>query len=42
MKERGRGLRLGMFFPSAGSLEKAGRAIHEYLGMVWGKVRSQI
>jgi len=40
--EREGGLRLGMFFPSAGSLEKAGSAIHEYLGMVWGKLRSQI
>ena len=32
----------GVFFPSAGALEKAGRVIHEYLGMVWGKARSQI
>lgn len=42
VKEREGGLRLGMFFPSAGSLEKAGRAIHEYLGMAWAKMRSQI
>jgi uncharacterized SAM-binding protein YcdF (DUF218 family) len=40
--EREAGLRIGMFFPSAGSLEKAGNAIHEYLGMVWAKFRSQI
>ncbi len=41
VREREAGLRLGMFFPSAGSLEKAGSAIHEYLGMVWGKLRKQ-
>jgi len=41
-REREGGLRPGVFFPSAGSLEKAGRAIHEYLGMMWGKVRGQI
>ena len=42
VKVRGWGLRPMMFFPSAGSLEKAGRAIHEYLGIIWGKVRSQM
>ena len=42
VKEREGGLSPGMFFPSAGSLEKAERAIHEYLGMMWGKIRSQI
>lgn len=42
VKEREGGLRLGMFIPSAGSLEKVGRVIHEYLGMMWGKMRSQI
>ena len=31
-----------VFFPDAGGLEKAGTAIHEYLGMVWAKLRSQI
>jgi len=36
------GLRPGVFFPSAGSLGKAGRAIHEYLGMLWAKLRSQM
>jgi len=35
------GVRPGDIF-SAGALEKAGRAIHEYLGMVWAKVRGQI
>jgi uncharacterized SAM-binding protein YcdF (DUF218 family) len=40
--EREVGLRLGMFFPSVGALGKAGRAIHEYLGMVWAKLRGQI
>ncbi len=42
VKEREGGLTPRVFFPSAGSLEKAGRAIHEYLGMMWGKVRSQM
>lgn len=42
VKKREGELRLGMFFPSAGSLEKVGRAIHEYLGMLWGKLRGQI
>ncbi|MBW2596285.1 MAG: envelope biogenesis factor ElyC [Deltaproteobacteria bacterium] len=42
VKEREGGLSPGMFFPSAGSLEKAGRAIHEYLGMLWAKMRGQI
>jgi len=42
VKEREGGLTPGVFFPSAGSLEKAGRAIHEYLGMMWGKIRGQM
>ena len=42
VKEREGGLTPGVFFPSAGSLEKAESVIHEYLGMVWGKVRSQM
>lgn len=41
VKEREGGLRPGVFFPSAGSLEKTGQAIHEYLGMVWAKIRGQ-
>jgi uncharacterized SAM-binding protein YcdF (DUF218 family) len=32
----------GMFFPDADSLVKSGRAIHEYLGIMWAKLRSQI
>jgi uncharacterized SAM-binding protein YcdF (DUF218 family) len=43
VKEReGGGLRPGDFFPSARALEKAERAVHEYLGLVWGKIRGQI
>ena len=42
VKKREGGVRPGVLFPSAGSLEKAERAILEYLGMVWGKLRSQI
>lgn len=42
VKKREGGVRPGMFFPSAGSLEKAGRAIHEYLGIMWAKLRCEI
>ena len=42
VRKREGGLTPGVFFPDAGALEKAERVIHEYLGMVWGKVRSQI
>ncbi len=42
VKKREGGLRPGIFFPSAGSLEKAQRAIHEYLGLFWAKIRGQI
>lgn len=42
VKEREGELTPGVFFPNAEALEKAERAIHEYLGMMWGKLRSQI
>jgi len=42
VKKREGGLSPETFFPSAGSMEKVGRAIHEYLGMVWAKLRSQM
>ena len=32
----------GMFFPGASALRKAEIAFHEYLGMAWAKMRSQI
>lgn len=41
VKER-EALTPGVFFPDADSLDKAERAIHEYLGILWGKLRSQI
>ena len=41
-RDREGGFRLGMFIPSAGALEKVGRAVHEYLGILWGKVRGQM
>ena len=31
-----------MFFPSAGRMEKMEKAFHEYLGLVWAKIRGQI
>jgi uncharacterized SAM-binding protein YcdF (DUF218 family) len=40
-KKREGGLTPGVFFPGAGALEKAERAIHEYLGIMWAKVRKQ-
>ena len=42
LKERRGGISPDMFFPSAGSLGKAQRAIHEYLGLFWAKIRGQI
>ena len=42
VKKREGGLTPRIFFPSSGSLENAERAIHEYLGMVWAKLRSQM
>ena len=41
VKERQR-ISPGSFFPSTGELRKAERAIHEYLGLVWAKIRGQI
>lgn len=41
VKEREGGLMPGVFFPSAGSLEKAERVIHEYLGILWARIRRQ-
>ena len=32
----------GSFFPTAGNIEKAETAIHEYLGLIWGKLQRQL
>jgi uncharacterized SAM-binding protein YcdF (DUF218 family) len=32
----------GMFFPRPGNLEMAERAVYEYLGLMWAKLRGQI
>ena len=40
--EREGGLTPGVFFPSAGALENAGRTVHEYLGILWAKLGSQM
>jgi len=32
----------GLFFPSPGNLDKSGRAVHEYLGIAWAKLRGLI
>lgn len=42
VKKRDGGLSPGVFFPSSEALETAERAIHEYLGMVWARLRSQM
>lgn len=31
----------GMFFPGASNLRNAENAIHEYLGLIWAKLRGQ-
>jgi uncharacterized SAM-binding protein YcdF (DUF218 family) len=31
-----------MFFPRAGNLEKAERAVYEYVGLMWAKLRGQV
>jgi uncharacterized SAM-binding protein YcdF (DUF218 family) len=31
-----------MFFPRAGNFEKAERAVYEYLGLTWAKIRGQV
>ena len=41
-RQREGGISPGMFFPDASSLEKTGQAIHEYLGIVWAKLRAEI
>jgi uncharacterized SAM-binding protein YcdF (DUF218 family) len=37
-----RRLTIGSFFPDALSLERSEAALHEYLGIVWAKLRGQI
>ena len=41
VKER-QALSPSMFFPWSGNLEKAERAVYEYLGLMWAKIRGQI
>jgi len=41
VKERQR-ISPSMFFPSAGNLRKAERAVYEYLGLMWAKLRGQL
>jgi len=41
VRKREGGLRPGDFFPSAGALEKAERAVHEYLGLLWATMRGK-
>lgn len=37
-----RGMSPGMFFPSSGGLRKTERAVYEYLGLTWAKLKGQI
>jgi uncharacterized SAM-binding protein YcdF (DUF218 family) len=41
IKKKG-GFGLGKFFPGAGELSQTERAVYEYLGMVWARLRGQI
>jgi len=41
VKQR-RGMSPGMFFPSSGGLGKTERAVYEYLGLTWAKLKGQI
>lgn len=40
--KRSHGISPGMFYPSAGNIEKAERAFYEYLGLAWAKLRGVI
>jgi uncharacterized SAM-binding protein YcdF (DUF218 family) len=31
-----------LFFPNSTALERSSRALHEYLGLLWAKLRGQI
>jgi len=42
VKERVAGVCPGIFFPDAGNLVAAERAIHEYVGLAWAWIRGQI
>lgn len=42
VKERQGEISPGMFFPGANNLQKAERAIYEYLGLAWAKLRGRI
>ena len=42
LAKKSKGLSPGQFFPSAGSLQKAERAVYEYLGIMWARLRGQI
>ena len=39
---KGQGFGPGIFFPGAGELVQAERAVYEYLGMVWARLRGQM
>ena len=36
------GISPGVFFPSSDGLKKAERAVYEYLGLAWGRIRGQL
>ena len=40
--KKGQGFHLGLLFPSSDNIVTARRAMHEYLGLVWAKIRGQI
>lgn len=42
LRRQKRGVTPGAFFPRAGVLEDAERALHEYVGIIWAKLRGQM
>ena len=42
VKKRQGDMSPGVFFPSAGNLEKSEMAFHEYIGIAWAKIRGYI
>jgi uncharacterized SAM-binding protein YcdF (DUF218 family) len=42
LSQRNASLSLGDFFPGAGRIQGADVAVHEYLGLAWGRLRGSL
>jgi len=42
MLQKRQGIHPGGFFPNAGAVRRMERAFHEYLGLIWSRIRRQI